>query len=209
MAQKGTSPTQAFIPVKEVRNGVIILKDGGLRSVLLVSSINFSLKGPDEQLAVLGQFQNFLNGLDFSVQILIQSRRLDIRPYLALLEERFTAQTNDLMKIQVKEYIQFIKAFTDQNNIMEKRFFVVVPYSGNTISKAGASMFPFGGDQKPEAAAKAFEEERSQLEQRMAVVSQGLSGCGLRSVTLGTNEVVELLYKTFNPGELEKPIPVA
>src|SRR5579872_3485765 len=132
--------SQDFVPIKEVREGIVILKDGGLRSILLASSLNFSLKSEDERNAILFQFQDFLNSLDFSIQIFIQSRRLDIRPYIALLEERYKEQVNDLMKIQTQEYIEFIKNFTESTNIMTKSFFVVVPYSpaiitGGTLSK--------------------------------------------------------------------------
>ncbi len=201
--------TQDFVPVREVRGGVIVLKDGGLRAIVLASSINFALKSADEQIAILSQFQNFLNSLDFSVQIFIQSRKLDIRPYVALLEERESAQTNDLMKIQVREYIEFIKSFTADANIMSKSFFVVVPYTPIPMNVGKVSRGMFGGKSanKNEDLSQAFEEYRTQIEQRVSVVQQGLNGCGVRSVMLGTEEVIELLYKLFNPGELEKPIP--
>ena len=126
---KKTLAAQEFVPVKEVRGGIMVLKNGNLVGVLLASSINFGLKSTQEQQGILSQFQGFLNSLDFTVQFFVQSRKLDIRPYIALLEERLAAQTEDLMKIQVREYIEFIKTFTDQANIMSKHFFVVVPYS--------------------------------------------------------------------------------
>src|SRR6185295_17038815 len=99
--------TQEFVPIKEVRDGVVILKDGSMRGIVLASSLNFSLKSDDERQAIINQFQDFLNSLDFSVQISIESRRLNIRPYIALLEERYKEQVNDLMKIQTTEYIEF------------------------------------------------------------------------------------------------------
>src|SRR5579864_5356598 len=121
--------TQEFVPISEVRDGVIVLKDGGLRAVLLASSINFALKSEDEQTAFIVQFQNFLNSLDFSTQIFVQSRMLDIRPYIATLEAAYKEQLDDLMRIQIREYIEFIKSFTEAANIMTKNFFVIVPYS--------------------------------------------------------------------------------
>ncbi len=178
----------------------------------MASSVNFSLKSEDERNAIIMQFQNFLNSLDFSLQIQIQSRRLDIRPYLALLEDRKKKQVNDLMKIQVDEYIGFIKSFTENTNIMTKHFFVIVPYTPTVISTAGAGGLSglFGG-KKTKAAQKqseeeTFEQNRTQLEQRLAVVTQGLSSCGVRSTQLGTEEVIELFYKIFNPGEAQKAI---
>jgi type IV secretory pathway VirB4 component len=123
-----SNATQEFVPIKDVRDGTITLKDGSLRAIVLASSVNFSLKSDDERNAIIIQFQDFLNSLDFSVQISIQSRRLNILPYIALLEERYKEQLNDLMKIQTREYIDFIKKFTETTNIMRKSFFVVVPY---------------------------------------------------------------------------------
>ena len=129
--------TQEFVPIKEVRDGVVILKDESMRAVVLASSLNFALKSDDERVAIISQFQDFLNSLDFSVQIYIQSRRLDIRPYIGLLEERYKEQINDLMKIQTREYIEFIKKFTETTNIMTKSFFIVVPYDPAIINVSG------------------------------------------------------------------------
>ncbi len=207
--QKKTKAAQDFVPVKEVRGGIMIMKNGTLAGVLLASSINFALKSEDEQNAILAQFQSFLNSLDFTVQFFMQSRKLDIRPYIALLEERYKAQTEDLMKIQVREYIEFIKTFTERANIMSKHFFVVVPYTPPVldIKKAVQSKLFSSTDLSARSEKSVgFEEHRTQLEQRMSVVEQGLVRTGVRTAVLGTEEVVELLYKEFNPGELEKPI---
>lgn len=206
---------QEFVPIKEVRNGTIILKDGGLRAILIASSINLSLKSSDEQIAIINQFQNFLNGLDFPTQIVIQSRRLDIRPYLLMLENRLKEQTEPLLKIQTKEYIEFIRSFTDEVNIMTKTFFVVVPYSSSVIKSKNSLVdnFLVGGapkkqveDTKKAIDMASFEEKRSQLEQRTNVIINGLNGIGIRSSVLKTDEVVELFYKTFNPGDISQGI---
>lgn len=203
--------TQEFVPVSEVRDGIVLLKDKSLRAVLLASSINFALKSEDEQTAFIVQFQNFLNSLDFSCQIFIQSRMLDIRPYIASLEVAYKNQLDDLMRIQIREYIQFIKSFTEAANIMTKNFFVVVPYSPPAISLQGGitSKLPFGKSSPTAADAnRSFEEQVSQLEQRISIVQQGLVRCGVRTVQLGTEEAIELFYKLFNPGEEGKPMPL-
>jgi len=207
--------TQDFVPIKEVRNGVVILKDGGLRSVMMASSINLALKGAQEQEAVIQQFQGFLNSLDFTVQFFIESRKLDIRPYLALLEERLALEMDDLMKLQIREYITFIKDFTERANIMSKNFFIIVPYDpalmgqGKGASGALGSLLGVStGDNAP-MSDELFEQYRSQLEQRVGLVEQGIVRTGVRVVPLGTEEVIELFYKLFNPGELEKPQAVA
>jgi hypothetical protein len=125
--------TQEFIPIKEVRDGIIVLKDGELRAIVLANSVNLSLKSSDEQKATILQFQNFLNTLDFSIQISVQSRRLDIRPYLLLLENRIKVQNEPLIKLQTREYIEFIRNFTESVSIMTKSFFIVVPYTHTTL----------------------------------------------------------------------------
>jgi hypothetical protein len=199
--------TQEFVPVDDVRDGIVILKDGGMRGILMASSINFSLKSEDEKQAILLQFQDFLNSLDFFIQILAQSRRLDIRPYIALLEGRYKEQTNDLMKIQIEQYMAFIKSFTESTSIMTKNFFIVIPYDAAIIK--ASSKFPFGAAKKDaDAKEEDFEQKKNQLEQRMSVVEQGLVRCGVRVAKLGNDEVIELFYKIFNPGESEKPIKI-
>jgi type IV secretory pathway VirB4 component len=165
--------TQEFVPIKEVRDGTIILKNGELRAIILANSINLSLKSEDEQKATILQFQNFLNTLDFPVQISIQSRRLDIRPYLLTLEEKMKVQTEPLLKLQTKEYIDFIKNFTDSVSIMTKSFFVVIPYT-HTILKSDTNILGnlFSRKSKAEerlAKEEDFEEKKSQLEERVGV----------------------------------------
>ena len=205
-----SNATQQFVPVQEVRDGIVMLKDGGMRAVLLCSSLNFSLKSGDEKQAIILQFQDFLNSLDFSVEILVQSRKLDIRPYLALLEEQVKKQENNLMKIQVREYMEFVRSFTESANIMTKHFYIVVPYTPNTLNNTSAKgvleAFKFGSRTDAITQDKTFEENRSQLEERVGVVEQGLVRCGVRVARLGTEEAIELLYKAFNPGETEKPL---
>ncbi len=210
MAQPGKA-TQSFVPIQEVRDGYLILKDGSMRALILSSSLNFALKSQDEQNAILYQFQDFLNSLDFTVQIYIESRKLDIRPYLALLEQREKEQMSDLLKIQIQEYIAFVKNFTENTSIMTKSFFVVVPYTPAILkSKNPMSIFKKTDyDALKKAADETFEENRAQLEERISVVEQGLIRCGIRVVKLGTEEIVELFYKLFNPGETEKPIKLA
>jgi type IV secretory pathway VirB4 component len=203
--------TQEFMPIKEVRDGVIILKDGSLRAIVLANSVNLSLKSADEQQGTILQFQNFLNTLDFSIQIVAQSRRLDIRPYLLLLENRIAVQSEPLLKLQTKEYIEFIRSFTESVSIMTKTFFVVVPYVQSTLGPSSGMLkrvLSFGrGGQEGEKQMD-FEEKKSQLEQRVSVVEQGLERCGIKTAELGTEEIVEVFYKVFNPGELEGKIEI-
>jgi type IV secretory pathway VirB4 component len=208
--QAASKSSQDFVPIKEIRDGVVVLKDGSMRAVLMTSSQNFALKSADEQNAILFQFQNALNALDFSIQIFVQSRRLDIRPYVALVEGKAKEQTSDLMRIQIREYVKFIKKFTEDVNIMTKTFFVVVPYTPPQVAvtkKGLLGLFKSGKvDRKEEL--QSFEEHRTQLDKRVSIVESGISRCGIRTAVLGTDELVEVFYKLFNPGDVEKPIPV-
>jgi hypothetical protein len=202
--------TQDFVPVKEIRDGIIVLNTGELRALVLVSPINLSLKTSEEQEAVFSQFMSFLNSLDFSTQIVVQSRRLDITPYLLTLEKRYEAQTEPLLKIQTKQYIEFIRDFTDQNSIMTKTFIVVVPYGSEQLAfeKPGFFSGLFGSPKKSVTVAekKEFEESRTQLEQRIGLVQGGLGSCNLSSSVLNTDEATDVLYKVFNPGDRRKAI---
>ncbi|MEK7136030.1 MAG: hypothetical protein AAB821_00340 [Patescibacteria group bacterium] len=197
--------TQDFIPIQEIRENVVILKDGSLRSVLIASSLNFALKSVDERTAILMQYQNFLNSLDFDIQFFIESKKLDIGPYLAAIEERGKDQTNELIKVQIHEYIEFIKNFTEVTNIMTKSFFIVVPYSASSLLQKGslisrATSFIKGAPKQNTATNTAdnFRESKIQLEQRISVVQDGLNRIGIRTTVLGTEELVELYFKIFN-----------
>lgn len=209
---KGSATTQEFIPIKEIRDGIVVLRDGSLRAVLLASAINIALKSAEEQQAVIMQFQGFLNSLEFPIQISVESRRYDIKPYLTTLENRIGEQTEELLRLQTREYIEFIKWFTDSVSIMSKKFYVVVPYTGSTFNQSSESkgllekFFPSKGGSFNEQTAQ-FEEQRSQLEQRVAIVQGGLSRFGVRSEQLNTQQVIEVFYNMFNPGESHRNIP--
>ncbi len=200
--------TQKFVPVKDVKENVLQLKDGKLCIVLLASSINFALKSQDEQQAILSQFQSFLNTLDFSLQIYIQSRRLNIEPYLSQLSAREEAQYNDLMRIQLREYIDFVRKFTKEVDVMTKNFFVVISYTPSRINaKEGIlNLFGAGGDRSSNKQ-ESFEENRSQLEQRVNIVEQGLNRLGVKTVPLQNDDLVELYYHIFNPRDIKHTAP--
>jgi len=205
---KGTA-TQQFVPIERIRDGIITLKNGELRAILITSSLNIALKSEDEQSAILLQYQNLLNSLEFPIQMFAESRRLNIKPYLDLLEERETKVTEDLLKIQIHEYIGFIKKFAEETNIMTKHFFIVIPYLPFDSVTGGSSFFSMGGSSsRTPAEEEAFNASRIQIEQRISTVIQGLERFGVRAQRLGTEEAVELFYKLFNPGEQDRSAPV-
>ena len=205
---KATPATQEFVAIKDIKEGVVILKSGQMCSVLLASSVNFALKSSDEQQAILQQFQSFLNTLDFSLQIYVQSRRLNIEPYLEVLATREPLQDNDLMRIQLREYMEFIRTFTREVDVMSKNFFVVIPYTPAVINitKGFTSLFSTGPKGTPTDLR--FEEQRIQLEQRVAIVEQGLMGVGVRTIPLKSEDLVELFYHIYNPTDATGAAPV-
>src|SRR3989338_2306845 len=203
--------SQNFVPIEKIRDGVVMLKDGSLRAILLCTAINFTLRSLDEQKAILSQFQSMLNSLDFSTQIIVESRKFDIRPYLITLEGRLDKIEEPLLKFQTKEYIEFIRELTGVVNIMSKHFYVVVPYDEAILETGGFFQNLFGGvgglKKKESKEESSWNEKRNQLEQRLGIVIQGLGRCGVRSEPLETQALVEIYYKTFNPGDSAQYVP--
>ena len=197
--------TQSFVPVREIREGIIVRNDGVLCAIILVSSLNFSLKSRVEREAILFQFQSLLNSLEVGIQVLIQSRRLNIKAYLEFLNTVYEGQQNELLRLQTREYINFIRDFTEKNEIMTKQFFIVVTYSPLEFKSSSVPFFKKNTDQEE----KRFEENQSQLLQRISFIQNNIRSLGLRAVQLGTEEVTELLYQTFNPGDTQIPPSVS
>jgi len=205
---KSASSIQKHLPVREIRDDVVILKSGGARAILMASSVNFALKSDDEQQAIISRYQDFLNSLDFDVQIMANSRKFDIEPYIYSLKQKELLQTNELLKIQTGEYINFIRGLTEMTNIMTESFYVIVPYSPVQVKKQGIMDKVFGFFQKkPTGQDKEmeFQELKNQLWQRVEFVSSALSGAGIKTVPLNTQELVELFYKIYNPSVKENP----
>lgn len=192
--------SQSFLEFKQIKEGVVTLKNKAMRGVLLVSSINFDLKSEEEQDAIIFQFQNFLNSLDFSAQIVIQSRRLNITGYFEKLKEYEKKQQNELLKVQTAEYRKFIESLVGRGTIMTKQFFVVVPY---TITEMDAMVGSLGFKQKASIEEEIFQRCKDQLFQRMEFVAIGLRRCGLSVMPLTTPELIELLWSWHHPKEAE------
>lgn len=203
--------TQDFVSIRDIKDNVVIQENGQMRMVILASSVNFALKSVDEQRAILSQFQSFLNTLDFDLQIYIQSRKLNIEPYLELLQSLDGKQNNNLMRIQTREYIEFIRTFTKDIDVMSKNFFVVIPYSPSKVdfSKGITNIFSPKKHYKGTANEKNFEEHRIQLEQRVGLVTSGLARVGVRSITLQKDDLVELYYHLYNPADFTGSAPLA
>jgi len=212
MVKQASKATQQFVDIEEIKDGVVVLKNGGLRRVLMVSGVNFELKSEEEQNAIIYSYQNFLNSLDFSVQIVIHSRRLNIDAYLEKLKEKEEAETNELLKNQINEYVQFVNSFVAENEIMTKTFFIIVPYDVIQIPKGGQKALRFikpGAQTASQLTARSLEEKIRQLGQRTDQVLQGLTQIGLRAVPLNDEELVELFYNLYNPSTKKKGLEIA
>ncbi len=197
------SASQQFVPIKTIRDGVIFLGNNEYRSLIMVSSLNLSLKGEEEQEAILSQFQNFFNSLDFPIQIFCKSRRVDITPYIMSLEDRLRNVDNPLLKLQIVEYIAYIKSFTQDTNIMNKQFYVVVPYT-SSIASGAKGLFSFGSSDKNESSATL--NAAQQISERVSMIRSGLGRCGLKTTELGTEDSIQLFYELFNPGKESKAL---
>ena len=203
--------TQEFVELQEVRDGVVFLKNGALRQLLMVSGVNFDLKSETEQDLMTYAYQNLLNALNFSIQIFIHSRRLNIESYLQKLQERHTQETNGLLKTQIAEYIEFIKSFVANNAIMDKSFFVVVPYDPTVLPKAGKRVLEFIKkrgystlENQISQSKEDIQQNLQQLRQRVDQAIVGLQQIGLRAIPLSTEESIELIYNLYNPQLIER-----
>jgi len=192
--------SQNFLDISEIRQGVVILKNGGLRAILMCTSVNFALKSQEEQDALIFRYQRFLNSLDFPVQIVVNSRKLNLDNYLRDLAERTNTQTNELLKLQTEEYLEFVKNLIELSNIISKYFYVVVPYSP-TETKKGFFKTLLGGlnPAKLILSQREFEEQKNQLWQRVKHIQVGLEGMEIRAEVLNTEELIELFYNLYNP----------
>ena len=199
--------TKQFVEIQEIRGDILILKDGSLRQVIRVGSINFELKSQDEQMAILQGFRDFLNALDFSLEIMVMSRKLNINKYLALINELIENQQNELMRIQAVEYSKFIQELTQLANIMAKDFFVTVPFYIGPRAKGGIKEILKSIFKPSETVKKLTPEEfdsyKSQLNQRVNLVYENLAGLGLGTKVLEENELVNLYYRLYNPEVIE------
>ncbi len=194
--------TQSHLPIGEVKQDTLVMKDGTLRAVLLVSSINFALKNDDEQSAIISAYVSFLNSLDHPLQVVIQSRQLHIKPYLNTLVEKERQQTNELLRAQIADYRSFVAELVDLGKIMSKQFFVIVPYDPLSNKKKGF-FNRFGEVLNPIKIVKLKEEKflerKKDLDTRVRLVESGLTNMGLEVVRLDTQSLIELMYSTYNP----------
>lgn len=199
---KKAPSTQKFLDFAEIREDTVIMKDGTLRAIIMVSSINFALKSEEEQNAIIAGYVNFLNTISFPVQIVIQSRKLDIDGYIERLQTFQQNQKNELLKMQIAEYIDYIQELIEIGNIMTKKFYIVIPY--NPLSDKQKGFFQrflelFKAAKYIRISERRFQQRKKELVQRVNHVIDSLASIGLKAVVLDTQGIIELLYNTYNP----------
>ena len=199
------SATKQLVDIKEIRDSVLIMRNGSLRMILEVSAINFELRSEEEQTAILQNFQRFLNSIDFPLQIVINSRRFDIAEYLKTVNQAAEQLTNELLKAQAGEYIKFIEELSQLSNIMSKKFYIVIPFyvletpSGKGILDSFKNVFK-SSTKNQDLAEDKLQAYKTQLLQRADLVFDGLVGLGLKTKILRDQEIMQLFYELYNPG---------
>jgi len=205
LAETKTKPasTQRHLAIAEIRDGILILKSGGLRQILLATSLNFALKSETEQNAIVGGYQNFLNSLHFPIQIVMASRQLDLTGYIKKLAEKKNEVENPLLSYQMENYIDYISKLIEMANVMDKRFYVVAPYNPTNLPKLSfmQKVLKPGSYYGKVISKETFENYIKNLTERVNTVKSGLSNIGIRTQPLNTQQVIELFYGIYNPEE--------
>jgi hypothetical protein len=201
--------TQNALQIAEIRDGIVIMNDGSFRSVVMVKSINFDLMSAQEQEAVEYSYQGFLNSLYFPIQIFLRSQKVDLQPYIEKLDKIRTEHDNMLLALLMEDYIGYIDALSQQTNIMDKRFYVVIPYfpvadiqKALTQSKnffSGVAGLFNSKEQHVVINESELENAKNELRNRVQAVLNGLQQCGIQGLPLDTQELIELYYDTYNP----------
>jgi type IV secretory pathway VirB4 component len=204
---RNPNSAQNSLLITEIRDGLVVMNDGSFRAVVTCKSINFDLMSDREREAVEYSYQSFLNSLYFPVQIFIRSQRVDIAPYIDRLDKIRRDQDNMLLGVLMDDYINFIAALAEETNIMDKSFFVVIPFysAGDMGSAVSSSKNLFAGMFAPQKQMhvtidkQSYEKAKEELGNRVNTVINGLFQIGIRSVQLNTKELSELYYNVYNP----------
>jgi type IV secretory pathway VirB4 component len=201
---RANKSTQSTLLINEIKDGIVVMRDGSLRGVILGSAINFDLMSTSEQESVEMAYQGFLNSLHFPVQIVIKSQKIDISAYLEKLERLRNEQANELLANLMDDYVSNIRALVEEVNIMDKQFFVVIPYFPPLIEQKKLNLVEgLKSAFEPAPVITVTEEDfrkyKQELSQRMALAASGMSQMGIRAISLGTQELVDLYYAWYNP----------
>jgi hypothetical protein len=206
LPKSNPNSTQNALLIAEIRDGVVIMNDGSYRSVLMVKSINFDLMSPQEREAVESSYQGFLNSLYFPIQIFVRSQKVDIRPYIEKLDKIRSEHDNMLLALLMEDYIEFMATLAQQTNIMDKKFYVVIPYfpvidAQKAVQASKGIMTSIFGkkEQKITINENELEIAKTELRNRIQACLNGLAQTGIQGIPLDTQELIELYYDVYNP----------
>ncbi len=203
--KKRAAKTQEFLPFSAIYDDVVVLKNGEFRAIILVNALNFELKSQEEQDAIVFAFQGFLNSLSFPIQIVVRSRQIDLSDYLKRLNDRLTQESNELIRYQIQEYTAFMSKLISLANIMDKKFFVVIPFRRSTAPQKGfLSGFFSGPKTHLQVSYQEFQKIKEQLQERVNVVISGLRQLGISAIRLQTKQIIDLFYESYNITEAAK-----
>lgn len=194
---------QQFLDIREIRDDLVVLADGSIRAVILCSTVNFELKAADEQNAIVYAYQGFLNSLTFPIQIVAQSRIMDLGPYIKKLELRKRVEPNELLRIQITDYIEFINRLAQITNVMDKKFYIVIPFSPPAALTKGL-FARISGTMGAVLSEQQFISAKEAIKQRVELVVSRIASLGIRAVPLATDELIELFYDCYNPETSQK-----
>jgi len=200
---KNAPEVQKFVEIQEIKNGMAIMKDNSIRSVCACSSINFDLLSTTEQEAVISRFQEFLNSIDFPLQIIVASRHFKVEGYLNQIRELEKKQTNELLKIQTNEYINFVESFVEFENIMNKSFYIIIPFNivesqNESISTKIKNIISSSKPKKERFETEKLNQYKAQLDQRISLVAQGLQALGIKTIPLNDEQLTQLYFEFYN-----------
>lgn len=196
--------TQTHLKIAEIKDNTLVLKDGSVRAILSVSSVNFELLSEQEQNSIIYSYQDFLNSLDFPIQISIRSKRLDIEGYLTRMTEIANNQADPRIKQQTFDYIDFVASFVEYSDIMEKDFFIIIPHEPtrtkqNFFQRFMSQLNPSDNSLDYRIRQQEFSALRKTLNQRVSAVTNALTSAGLYVNRINTHELIQLFYEVYNP----------
>lgn len=197
--------TQLYLRIAEIHNDTVVLKNGGLRAIVEVDPVNVNLKSEEEQKALAYSYQGFLNSLEFPIQIVVRSKKLEIANYLGKLRQAGKKQTNELLKNQIAQYIEYLRRLVEFADIMEKHFYVIIPLNplraqkSTILEKFWDYVNPADSVAAFTKRQKEFAELNKKLQQRTEQIINGLENCNLRVQRLNTADLIQLFYEIYNP----------
>jgi len=193
-AQKLRSTTQRFTEIVDVTDNMAVFSSGNACLIIEVTATNFALLSKDEQDAKIFAYSSLLNSLSFSIQIFIRSKKIDISSYLKLLDQEARKTQNQVLGSRIRQYKDFVQELVRVNTILDKKFYIVVPYS----------FLEAGGPGRNQTQKKTFAgSAKIALDLKAKSLSSQLQRLNLFAKTLEKEELTKVFYEIYNGDLLE------